>query len=146
MEDLDDKRTLLAESIDSGEFFLSQLRQKITALQARRNTLRASLSTLETEERSLKVKQSKLNGLSISQYVISFSSQHLIPGTSRYSVSWTQSGPISSQPRSCCGNHGLRRKKNANGLRLTLKISSGNAVYQLTPRNIGHEPVIVVVP
>ncbi len=69
MEDLDDRKILLAESIDSGEFFLSQLRQKLTALQNKRNSLKATLVSLESEERSLKVKHSKLNGLSISQYV-----------------------------------------------------------------------------
>jgi len=69
MEDLDDKKVLLAESIDSGEFFLGQLRQKISALQNKRNSLKSTLNSLEAEERSLKVKQSKLNGLSISQYV-----------------------------------------------------------------------------
>ena len=69
MEDLDDKKVLLAESIDSGEFFLSQLRQKVAALQSKRNSLKATLNSLESEERTLKVKHSKLNGLSISQYV-----------------------------------------------------------------------------
>ncbi len=69
MEDLDDRKILLAESIDSGEFFLAQLRQKVSVLQNKRNNLKATLNSLESEERSLKVKHSKLNGLSISQYV-----------------------------------------------------------------------------
>ena len=72
MDDLDDKKVLLAESIDSGEFFLSQLRQKVSTLQNKRNTLKSTLNALEAEERSLKVKHSKLNGLSISQYVKTF--------------------------------------------------------------------------
>jgi phage shock protein A len=67
MNELDGKRTLLAESIDSGEFFLSQLRNKISNLEAKRNGLRASLNAIEAEEKSLKVKHSKLNGLILSQ-------------------------------------------------------------------------------
>ena len=67
MNELDGRRTLLAESIDSGEFFLSQLRQKISSLEAKRNNLKAALSTIEAEEKALKVKHSKLNGLVLSQ-------------------------------------------------------------------------------
>jgi chromosome segregation ATPase len=68
MNELDGRRTLLAESIDSGEFFLSQLRQKIANLEAKRNNLRTSLASIESEEKALKVKHSKLNGLVLSQY------------------------------------------------------------------------------
>lgn len=67
--DIESKRTLLDESIDSGEFFLGQLRQRIQTLQTKRDTLKSSLAAVESEERTLRIQQNKLEGLLLSQYV-----------------------------------------------------------------------------
>jgi hypothetical protein len=66
-DSLDERRTRIEQSIDSGEFFLSGLKQKLSLLQAKRDALKSTLNGLESEERNLKVKQNKLQGLLISQ-------------------------------------------------------------------------------
>ncbi len=66
---LEGRMAQLADSIDSGEFFLSQMRLKIETLTAKRDTMKSASAMLEQEEKNLRIKQSKLNGLLISQYV-----------------------------------------------------------------------------
>lgn len=66
-ESLTGRKTQIEESMDSAEFFLSGIRQKIGILQAKRDGLKSTLNSLESEERSLKVKMNKLQGLMISQ-------------------------------------------------------------------------------
>ena len=73
---LDSKRALLEESIDSGEFFLSQLRQRLQVLQSKHSGVTASLSTVQSEEKALRIQLNKLQGLMISQYVISAFKEH----------------------------------------------------------------------
>ena len=53
--------------MDSGEFYLSGLRQKIAQLRAKRDSVKSTLGSLESEEQSLKVKLNKLQGLLLSQ-------------------------------------------------------------------------------
>jgi hypothetical protein len=64
---IDGKKAELEESMSSGEFFLSQMRSKIDTLTKKRDSLKTSLAAIDGEERSLLVKQSKLNGILISQ-------------------------------------------------------------------------------
>ncbi len=64
---LEGRKAIIEETIDSGEFFLSNLRNRVSNLQAKRDALRATLSELTAEERSLKVRENTLNGLKISR-------------------------------------------------------------------------------
>jgi hypothetical protein len=64
---LEGRKAMIEEAIDSGEFFLSSLRNRVGNLQTKRDSLRSILGELQAEERSLKVKETKLNGLKISQ-------------------------------------------------------------------------------
>ena len=68
-ESLDNRRILLEESMDSGEFFLSQLRQRVETLQKKRDSLLSALNAVEREEKTLRIEQNKLQGLLLSQYV-----------------------------------------------------------------------------
>ena len=68
-ESLDNRRILLEESMDSGEFFLSQLRQRVETLQKKRDSLLSALNGVESEEKTLRIEQNKLQGLLLSQYV-----------------------------------------------------------------------------
>lgn len=72
VDTLEGRKAQLADSIDSGEFFLSQMRTKVETLTSARDSVKSALAALEQEEKSLRVKQSKLNGLLISQYVLLF--------------------------------------------------------------------------
>lgn len=64
---LEGKRALIEETMDSGEFFLSSIRNRVDTLQAKRDSLRAALNELHNEERSLKVTENRLKGLKLSQ-------------------------------------------------------------------------------
>jgi hypothetical protein len=64
---LEGRKAQIEETMDSGEFFLSGMRTRISNLQTKRDSLKAVLSGLEAEERALKLKQTKLKGLQISQ-------------------------------------------------------------------------------
>jgi hypothetical protein len=128
MEDLDDRKILLAESIDSGEFFLAQLRQKVSVLQNKRNNLKATLNSLESEERSLKVKHSKLNGLSISQYVRNCFMSEQTLGISNCKGSLIRFEANSRRQRSCCGSRDLRKRRNVRNWRWKSKPSSVSVV------------------
>lgn len=67
VDTLDGRKAQLADTIDSGEFFLSQMRTKIEAMNTKRDSLKVTLAALEQEEKNFRIKQSKLNGLLISQ-------------------------------------------------------------------------------
>jgi hypothetical protein len=64
---LEGRRALIEEAMDSGEFFLSSIRNRVDTLQSKRDALRATLNDLHSEERSLKVTENMLKGLKISQ-------------------------------------------------------------------------------
>jgi hypothetical protein len=64
---LEGRKAMIEETMDSGEFFLSSLRNRVSNLQSKRDALRATLNELTSEERTLKVRQNTLNGLKISQ-------------------------------------------------------------------------------
>ena len=64
---LEGRKAQIEETMDSGEFFLSGMRTRISNLQTKRDSLKAVLSGLEAEERALRLKQTKLKGLQISQ-------------------------------------------------------------------------------
>lgn len=64
---LDGRKAIFEEAMDSGEFFLSGLRVRISQLQTKRDILKSQLTSLESEERALKVQQNKITGVLLSQ-------------------------------------------------------------------------------
>lgn len=64
---LDGRKAIIEEAMDSGEFFLSGLRQRISGLQSRRDGLKSLLNSLESEERVLRVQHNKVQGALLSQ-------------------------------------------------------------------------------
>jgi chromosome segregation ATPase len=64
---LDGRKAFIEEAIDSGEFFLSSLRERISQLKSRRDGLKSVLTSLESEERLLKIQQNKIQGALLSQ-------------------------------------------------------------------------------
>lgn len=64
---LEERKTFIEETMDSAEFFLSNLRNRLSNLQSKRDVLRSTLNELEAEEKSLKVKKNTLSGLKLSQ-------------------------------------------------------------------------------
>lgn len=64
---LEGRKATIEETMDSGEFFLSGIRTRVKNLQIKRDSLKSAFSALEAEERTLKLKHTKLKGLQLSQ-------------------------------------------------------------------------------